>query len=279
MFRICQMISHRLPVAIRFLPVCFLGWMVLSGFTPQGNQIVHQMLASLGGCSALKIVQEISNPDRSTTSVTDAITFQQDGSAIHSRNDGQAIPLFSEESTDRMKTGLLLPWCRNRVSFTQWASRMGLHLEKCLLWRFDGKPVWIIGAGKADEPVTQLWVDVDRFLPVRLVVASDDPRQPNGEIRFSDWKVIQGIHYPYVIQVSRQGFVLQDIRVQQIDAQPEHGEKPADGRSEVVRPGAPPDAGTPDAGYQPSEALKPVHQAIEKLKERMNTPSPSEPSN
>lgn len=267
------MVSYRLPVAIRFLPVCFLGWMVLSGFTPQGNQIVHQMLASLGGCSALKIVQEITNADRSTASVSDSITFQQDGAVIHSRNDGEAIPLFSEESMDRMKMGLLLPWCRNRVSFTQWASRMGLHLEKCVLWRFDGKPVWIIGAGKADEPVTQLWVDSEHFLPVRLVVSSDDSREPNGEIRFSDWKLIQGIHYPYAIQVSRQGFVLENIRVQQIDAQPEHGTRPADSQSEVVRPG------TPDAGYQPSEALKPVHQAIEKLKQRMNTSSPSEPSN
>lgn len=266
-------VSHRLRVATRWISACFFGWIVLSGFIPQGKQIVDQMLASLGGCSTLKVVQEMASPDRSTTSVTDSITFQQDGSAVRSRNGAQASPLFSDDSMERMEMGSILPWCRNRVSFTLWASRMGLHLEKCVLWRFDGKPVWIIGAGKADEPVTQLWVDSERFLPVRLIVSSDDSRQPNGEIRFSDWKVIQGIHYPYVIQISRQGFVLQDIRVQQIDAQPEHGEKPADGQSEVVRPG------TPDAGYQPSEALKPVHQAIEELKQRMTTPSPSEPSN
>lgn len=268
-----KMASHRLPVAIRWMAVCLFGWIVMSGFIPQGNQIVEQMLASLGGCSVLKIVQEITNPDRSATTETDSIAFQQDGAASRSRNDGQATPLFSDDSMNRMELGVMLPWCRNRASFNQWASRMGLQLEKSILWRFEGKPVWILGASKADDPVTQLWVDVDRFLPVRLIVSSDGLQQPNGEIRFSDWKMIQGIHYPYSIQVSRQGFVLQDIRVQQIDAQPETGAKPADSQSGSVRPEA------PDGAYQPSEALKPVHQAIEELKKRMAAPSPSAPSN
>lgn len=266
-------VGHRSPGAIRLISVCIFGWIVMSGFIPQGNQIVDRMLVSLGGCSALKIIQEITNPDRSTATVTDSITFQQDGTANRSRNGGQAIPLFSDDSMNRMELGAMLPWCRNRVSFSQWALRMGLQLEKSALWRFEGKPVWILGASKADDPVTQLWVDVDSFLPVRLIVSSDGSQQPNGEIRFSDWKMIQGIHYPYAIQISRQGFVLQDIRVQQIDAQPETGTKPADGQSGLVQPES------PDAGYQPSEALKPVHQAIEELKQRVAAPSPSAPSN
>lgn len=254
---------------IPLLAACFLLWTLLSGFIPQGNQIADRMLAALGGFSILKVSQEITNPDHSTVSRMDMIRISADGTSVRSINDGQAVPLFPENSMERMEIGPMLPWCGNRESFNMWASRMGLQLGKSLLWRFEGRPVWVIGAIQVDEPGTQLWVDVDSFLPVRLLVSSDVPQQPGGEVRFSDWKAIQGIHYPYAIQVSRQGFILQDIRVQQIDAQPAAGQQPAEGQPKETSPAL------PEGSYSPSKDLKPVHQAIEEMKQRMAAPSSS----
>lgn len=68
-------------------------------------------------------------------------------------------------------------------------ARMGIDAEVVTLDRFNGRPVYIIGAGPGDLGPPQLWIDKEAYVPVRWLM-------PNRSLGGIDDVRLSGFQYP-----------------------------------------------------------------------------------
>jgi hypothetical protein len=74
--------------------------------------------------------------------------------------------------------------------------RLGVDVDRVSLGRFEDRIVYIIGAGYPDQSVPQVWVDKERFRPVRFILQGGND-QATKEIRYTDYMVGErGADYP-----------------------------------------------------------------------------------
>ncbi|PIE71271.1 MAG: hypothetical protein CSA22_03120 [Deltaproteobacteria bacterium] len=75
---------------------------------------------------------------------------------------------------------------------------LGIDTEVYSLGRFEGRPVYIIGAVYPDETnQPQLWIDKTRKVPLRWLETDADGRVL--ETRFSDWRQQEKVRFPHRI--------------------------------------------------------------------------------
>lgn len=93
---------------------------------------------------------------------------------------------------------------------------LGVDMSVVAFGRFQDKIAFVIGAEKPDDPVSQLWVDKDSFLPIRWLVKADgsDAKKMGMDIRYSDWRQIDNAWYPMRIV-----FYQDEIPVREIKAE------------------------------------------------------------
>ncbi len=56
----------------------------------------------------------------------------------------------------------------------------GIDLSRLREDKWNGKQVWVVGAGKGDTTTSQFWIEQDRLLFVRLIEAHKNPKQPDA---------------------------------------------------------------------------------------------------
>jgi hypothetical protein len=84
--------------------------------------------------------------------------------------------------------------------------------ETSSLHRWNGSLAWVLGIFSKDKPGSQLWIEKDSFLPVRLIAGDQD-------YQFTKYRYAQALAYPRLIAlVNRAGTLLfqeeiQDVRV------------------------------------------------------------------
>lgn len=111
---------------------------------------------------------------------------------------------------------------RDRQALVDRLDDMGINIYQTSIGRQDSTLCYVIGARYPDTDVPQLWVERDGFLPVRLVLtgAENNGEEPAREIRFSNWRRINGMHYPGEISLIEKGDEIQKIVVQSVEANP-----------------------------------------------------------
>ena len=87
---------------------------------------------------------------------------------------------------------------RSRELLRTRLAALGVDMSVVAFGRFEGKIAFVIGAEKPDDPVSQLWVEKDSFLPIRWRVKADgsDAQKMDMDIRYSDWRKIDNAWYP-----------------------------------------------------------------------------------
>ncbi len=110
----------------------------------------------------------------------------------------------------------------SREELTDNLQSIGVRTGISSIGRLDGGIFFVVGAQYPDSTVPQLWIDRERFLPVRLVVtgASAEGEPPAAEIRFSRWSRQNGMRYPGEMTFFENGTEIQRIPLRQLDAEP-----------------------------------------------------------
>lgn len=118
----------------------------------------------------------------------------------------------AESMFDAYKDILLF---RSRDALQQQLVKRGIDMAVVALGRFDEKIAFVIGAERPDEPVPQVWIDKETFLPLRWVMRTEDGS--GGEtvldIRYADWRQIEHVWYPMQIAFYEGEKLVREIKV------------------------------------------------------------------
>ncbi len=111
---------------------------------------------------------------------------------------------------------------RSRQGLMKTLNRLGLETAISSLGRIEGRVVCVVGARYPDESVSQLAVDHDSFLPVRLLLAEKPADGPPRQVAiyYDDWKKIQDGQFPYRVTFYVDGVLTREIRVVQVRVNP-----------------------------------------------------------
>ena len=74
----------------------------------------------------------------------------------------------------------------------------GIDTNSVGFGRANGIIVYIIGAKRKDNPLPQIWIDKERFIPIKLI-AMDKENSRWFEIEFLDYRLVDGFWYPFII--------------------------------------------------------------------------------
>jgi hypothetical protein len=131
----------------------------------------------------------------------------------------QSITVLNGRSSDRRPKGfdlypeLLL--IRSRYLLEKRLTETGIDVGQSSLGRFQGEPVYIIGAKYPDLSLPQLWLDKKTLRPIRWIVGGR--RNPEiKEIRYLEWKEIGPYGYPMRIEFYLDGVLVRRAEVQHI---------------------------------------------------------------
>ncbi len=120
-----------------------------------------------------------------------------------------------ENSYDHYKDLILF---RSREILQERLSNLGVDVKVTSFGRFQGKPVYVLGAQYPDETLPQVWLDKKTFLPFRWII-TNNPTQ-NLEVLYLDWKKLKKIWYPIRIEFFSNGNLVREIHVQDIKVNP-----------------------------------------------------------
>jgi|GEM_PF-5067928 len=77
-----------------------------------------------------------------------------------------------------------------------------VNIERMGLGRFNGKIAYIIGANETETELPQLWIDKDRFLPLRFIAKEKKKESVTKvEVRYLNYRRIHGkFQYPSTVE-------------------------------------------------------------------------------
>lgn len=210
----------------RYLLVCLVVtcWLGTAGaYVLEGPHVLELMVKKLKGASTLHIQQQvvIEDPMVSPLPVTLAEnlyynypdrfrseTLHNNTQRILVTTPGQVLTVVdnaiasSEEGRfDRYKDPLLY---LSRKLLHQILATHGVDVGLTSLGRWDDQLVYIIGAQYPDESVSQVWVDKERFLPLRWInfFPAESESEPPERLEFiyRNWQKQGGVWYPHQIE-------------------------------------------------------------------------------
>ena len=91
---------------------------------------------------------------------------------------------------------------RSRGMLAERLLQLGVDVSISSLGRFEEQIAFVLGAEYPNESVSQLWVDKDTLLPLRLILKGDDGAADSGgvEMRYLIWWKIGETQYPSRIE-------------------------------------------------------------------------------
>ena len=107
---------------------------------------------------------------------------------------------------------------RSRTRLMKTLNQLGVETAISSLGRVDDTVVYVLGAHYPDESVSQLAIDKDSFLPLRLLLVGDksDAGGSRLEIYYRDWQKVQSGWFPYHLLFYEDGRLAREIRVSDI---------------------------------------------------------------
>ncbi len=200
----------------------------------RGPHILELMTEKCGKPKSMLVSQKVlfyNAGEAGTTEVNETLRYifpedfrsdakSENSERIHLMSKGEAmtvidgkIAVTGETLFDIYKDILLY---RSRELLKARLTALGVDMSVVAFGRFQDKIAFVIGAEKADDPVPQVWIDKDSFLPMRWLMKADgsDAQKMGMEIRYSDWRQIDRAWYPMQIVFYQDEKPVREIRVE-----------------------------------------------------------------
>jgi hypothetical protein len=212
-----------------------------AAYVLHGYHLLDLMLKEIGSIRELQveqrsILEEMVSPGL-TTSVDETVSYLLPGAFrsefssavgehIHVYSGGRSVTIVNqrivserESDLDRYKDLLLY---NTREMLKKHLRLLGMAPDVSSVGRFQGTPVFVIGAQYPDEAVPQLWLDKNTFRPVRWLLqpASSARLRESFEIRYHGWRKIEKIWYPFQVEVFQGDRLLRKIQVARVLTKP-----------------------------------------------------------
>ena len=205
-----------------------------------GPQILELMSDKISGIKTLKVDQRVTVVDPAVSA--EPITFQetlsyifpdrfrsdfvyQDNRRIHVVSRGQALTVVGDTIQDHGQAhydqykDLLLYNSAYLLQKTLYNNRIDVGITS--LGRLGDQVVFVIGARYPDESVSQVWVDQERFVPLRWLDVQENgeaDQEERWDFLYSQWQKVDGAHYPFKIETYHNQQLIRRIEVTRVDA-------------------------------------------------------------
>ncbi|MGD2186628.1 MAG: hypothetical protein PVI71_10890 [Desulfobacterales bacterium] len=149
-----------------------------------------------------------------------------DNQRIFVFRDGQTLTVIDgvisgggETRFDHYKDLLLY---RSREALSERLSSLGIDISVSSLGKFEGQIAFVLGAEYPDESLPQVWIDMQTFHPLRLIIPSGSSTYSTDilEIRYSDWRKIGNIWYPMRTEFIQDSITVRAIEVNDYQVNP-----------------------------------------------------------
>jgi outer membrane lipoprotein-sorting protein len=213
-------------------------------FVPQGPQILDMLVSKIGKAGKMRAQQDVHVQDQTLPNRSIALketvsyifpdrfrsdAWYQETNRVHVADRNEAVTIvdgaivsYQNNRYDRYKDLLLF---RNRNLLHKTLLAQGLDVGITSLGRFDDRIVYVIGARYPEESESQVWVDKERLLPLRLIFMDQTASQPEGteriEFVYRNWRKFgDGFWYPMRIETyaNQQLNRVIEVRDVQVDA-------------------------------------------------------------
>ncbi len=236
----CQVsgINPKLLTPLFFIWIVFIGLAyppVTSGYVLQGPHLLDLMVRKLSGANSLLVEQQVVIEDSSIAEhpleLNETLRFifpdrfrsdtqYEDTQRIHVVVQDQILTVIDEVITadhegrfDRYKDLLLY---HSRQLLHKALLLNGVDVGVTSLARDGERIVYVIGAQHPDEPVSQVWVDKERFLPLRWVSVDSFDQHERLEFVYRNWRKTGDVWYPMLIESYLNQRLIRVIRVQNL---------------------------------------------------------------
>ncbi len=209
----------------------------------KGPHILDIMTKRLGRAKSLLVIQKLMMPDHDDPSVKTTVQVREtlrclfpttyrsdivsdDFKRIRVLSEGRALTVIDEKVVegyedryDRYQDLLLF---RSRLLLQNKLPLAGVDITISSVGRFQDKLAYVIGAQYPNETVPQIWVNKETFRPFRWIIAdkADDGAKDRLEVRYLEWREVDGIWYPMRIELFRNHTLFRQILVQDIQVNP-----------------------------------------------------------
>jgi outer membrane lipoprotein-sorting protein len=224
------------------IPVWLAGTVPAVAYILRGPHVLELMTNSLGSAKTLMVSQRVmfyGDPLGSVPVEAGEIlryvfpdTFRCDSQSKNAKRiqlvsngeeltvvDGK-IAVADTSQFDLYKDILLY---RSRKVLSRRLSDLGIDVSLTRLARFQKRIMLVLGAEMPDTAVNQIWVDKETFQPVRWLMPGEnvDGGRMIWEMRYSDWRQVNGAWYPMHIQFFKNDRMVREIRVEKMTVNPE----------------------------------------------------------
>jgi len=111
---------------------------------------------------------------------------------------------------------------RSRQALVNRLLDLGVDVSISSFGRFEGQIAYIVGAEYPDASVSQIWMDQESFLPIRMIIKGR-PGQADSdlmEFRYVDWQQVGKTWYPARIEFLQEGKLVHVSQVKNVDLNP-----------------------------------------------------------
>ena len=225
---------------LALLSACLLSAPVVFSQVLQGPHILDLMVEMLSGDRSLRVHQAVwvveGDGEAHETHYAETLNYLFPGrfrsDARHERTERILVSDHSRSVTvvdgtidserenqfDAYKD-LLMHQSRNSIArnLIKW----GVSLGVTSLGLWDENVVYVIGAEYPDESTSQVWVDKERFLPLRWIIRQANPAEDGSyqqiEFIYREWRPQGETWYPMRVDTHLNGRLIRQSRVGQIE--------------------------------------------------------------
>lgn len=227
----------------RLLIPVFMAGLLLSAPPPasgqvlQGPHVLDLMVRALAGARTLRVHQQVTVIDATISDdplvLNETVNYifperfrsdawHPDIHRIHASAHGDSVTIID----GRRVTDSSLRWDRyhellihrSRQQLHRTLLLLGVDVEKTSLGRHEDLIVFVLGAQYPDKTVSQVWVDRERFLPVRWLLVSDSNPDDVVDISYGNWRTEGRQWYPARIDTYAENRLIRSVEVQEIQA-------------------------------------------------------------
>ena len=107
---------------------------------------------------------------------------------------------------------------RSQSLLSRRLSDLGVDIQSSSFERFQDRIMLVLGTETPDETVSQVWVDKETFKPVRWLMPgqADDGSPLTREVRYLDWRQVNSVWYPMLMEFYENDILLREIRVERL---------------------------------------------------------------
>ena len=254
-------------------------------FVLEGPHVLDLTAKAMGKIAALQVDQRLliypQDPDGAATVLNETATYvmpQRFRSDIDSEQVQRTHLVFADSSITvidgRMTVGedpfdryQRILRSRTRSQLMRTLNHLGVETAISSLGRVEKTVVFVLGAHYPDESVSQLAVDQETFLPVRLLLVDSELEAAGQhlEIVYRNWQNVEKARFPLEVLFYTNGRLAREIRV--VDRRPNPSIPPAMMDVEALKASvARFDADTPQG--QKQKAVKEVQRAVQAFQKK-----------